>query len=285
MPSPPDQTIHPVWVVTGASSGIGQAIALEAVRSLNAIVFAIGRNEEALRSVAKAGCRIIHLDIASPAEASIAAVNDIVTSVGRIDVLVNAAGYLLEGSFEETSDEEAMDVFQTNFFGPLRLTRAVLPHMRRAGSGAIFNVAGIAAYSGSPNAGLYCATKAAITSLTEALQAETDALGVRVCLVQLGHFRTAFLTRGHRLRIVGHIDAYDGVLDPLRKAFNGLNGAQPGDPLKAARVLVGLAAGEARSIPFFLPLGPDVPLAMQRAYEARVEGYTRCERLTHSTNL
>lgn len=92
-----------VWIVTGASSGIGQAIALEASQSANAIVYAIGRDEEALKSLAReGGCRVITLDIADPAAEFTSVVNSIVASAGKVDVLVNAAGYLLEGAVEET---------------------------------------------------------------------------------------------------------------------------------------------------------------------------------------
>lgn len=97
-----DEVQRPVWVVTGASSGVGQAIALEAVQSLDAIVFAIGRTEEALKPAADAGCRAVPLNVAGPAEAVTASLNYVLASVGKIDVLVNAAGYLLEGAVEET---------------------------------------------------------------------------------------------------------------------------------------------------------------------------------------
>ncbi|KAI1762631.1 hypothetical protein GGR53DRAFT_532454 [Hypoxylon sp. FL1150] len=272
-----DEVQRPVWVVTGASSGVGQAIALEAVQSLNAIVFAVGRTEEALQPVADAGCRPVPLNVAGPAEDVTASLMAALSSVGKIDVLVNAAGYLLEGAVEETSDDEALDVFQTNFFGPLRLMRAVLPHMRRAGHGVILNVAGVDAYEGKPNAGVYGASKAALAAATEALQREADPLGVRVCLVQPGHFRTPFLARGHRLRAGETIPDYDAVLAPLRRGLNDLNGAQPGDPRRAARALVDLVArDDLRQIPFLVLLGSDAPAAADRA-RARLEQARRYE--------
>lgn len=157
--------------------------------------------------------------------------------------------------------------------------------MRRAGVGVVYNIAGIATYNGSANAGLYCASKSAISTLTEALQSETDPLGIRVCLVQLGHFRTPFLTRGHRRRVAGHIVDYDAVLNPYRTAFNNLNGVQPGDPEKAAQILVELAIGEIENIPPSLALGSDVPVAMQKSHEARLNLFKKYEPLTNSTDL
>ncbi|KAI8628355.1 hypothetical protein F5Y19DRAFT_149368 [Xylariaceae sp. FL1651] len=276
---------HSVWVVTGASSGIGQAIALEAIQCADITVIAIGRKQEGLKITAAAGCRTLSLDLTTSVEKCTQAIDSIVASCGKIDVLVNAAGYLLEGAVEETSDEESVDVFQTNFFGPLRLIRASLRHMRQAGSGVIFNVAGVATYNGSPNAGIYCASKAAMSSVTEALQRETDSLGIRVCLVQLGHFRTPFLRPGHRRRVVGHIEDYNEYLKPLRKKMNALNGTQPGDPELVGQILVELASDDIHGIPFFLALGSDVSGAMQKSYKARIQIINTCEHLTNSTDL
>ncbi|CAP61381.1 uncharacterized protein PODANS_4_230 [Podospora anserina S mat+] len=180
------------------------------------------------------------------------------------------------------SDAELEDIFLTNVFAPIRLARTVLPHMRRTGAGVIFNVAGIGGFSGSPNAGAYCSSKAALATFTEALQRETGPLGIRVCLVQLGHFRTAFLKAGHRLHTALRIVDYDPVLDPLRKAFNGLDGHQPGDPGKAARALVHIASLGADSIPTLLALGSDVVPAELSAHEAKRQAFLAHDTWTNS---
>ncbi|KAI0164504.1 hypothetical protein GGR52DRAFT_127343 [Hypoxylon sp. FL1284] len=286
-----DEVKRPVWVVTGASSGLGLAIAREAVESLNAIVFAVGRTEESLKPAADAGCRAVPLNVAGPAETVTTSINYVLSSVGKIDVLVNAAGYLLEGAVEETSDDEALDVFQTNFFGALRMVRAVLPHMRRAGRGVIFNMADAHGGREAANTGVYGAAKAALAAATEALQREADPLGVRVCLVQPGRFRTSLLARGHRLRVVDDIADYDLVLAPLRRQLNALNGAQPGDPRKAARALVGLlprpqqqasvaatvGSDDLRRVPFLLLLGSDASAAARASLDAHVESAVKFE--------
>ncbi|KAF4543307.1 Short-chain dehydrogenase/reductase SDR [Lasiodiplodia theobromae] len=256
---------RPVWVVTGASSGIGQAIALEAARF--ATVVAVGRSAARLEPVVRAGCRALELDVTSSSEQLAQAVAGIAEREGTIDVLVNAAGYLLEGAAEETSDHELQQLFDTIALGPLRLARSVLPLMRRARAGVIANVAGIGALRGSPNAGPYCAAKAALSTLTEAMHDELAPLGVRVCLVQLGHFRTNFLQPGHRRKVQAHISDYDAVLDPIRAAFDGLNGAQQGDPLKGAQAIVKVLAGP--EVPPLLAVGPDVPAAELRAHDQR----------------
>ncbi|KAK4196464.1 putative oxidoreductase [Triangularia verruculosa] len=274
---------QPVWLVTGASSGLGLAVAIEATKT--AAVFAIGRDQHGLEVAAKAGCRTVQLDLRASADHISAVLADVIKTVGRVDVLVNAAGYILEGAVEETSEQELEDVFTTNVFAPIRLARAVLPHMRQAGSGVIFNVAGIGGFSGSPNAGAYCSSKAALATLTEALQRETGPLGIRVCLVQLGHFRTSFLKAGHRVHTAHRIADYDPVLEPLRKAFNGLNGQQPGDPVKAARALVDVASWGIDKIPHLLALGPDVPAAELNAHEAKRQAMLAFEDITNSTDL
>jgi NAD(P)-dependent dehydrogenase (short-subunit alcohol dehydrogenase family) len=198
----------------------------------------------------------------------------------------------------KNSESETEYLLSTNLLGPLRMARAVLPEMRRRGRGVIVNVCGVATYRGSPNAGLYCASKAALSSLTESLQAETEPLGVRVCLAQLGHFRTSFLhtsssnnnTSGaHRQRIAKPIKDYDPVLAPLRKAFNSLNNAQPGDPIRAAKAIVQLAGvrddeGNAL-IPQFLPLGSDVIPAMVSAHEGRLKDADVWGDITRSVDM
>ncbi|KAK0702425.1 putative short chain type dehydrogenase [Apiosordaria backusii] len=281
--SAPTASSQPVWLVTGASSGLGLAVAIEAAKT--ATVVALGRDQHGLEVAAKAGCRTVQLDLRASADHISTVLADVVKTAGRVDVLVNAAGYILEGAVEETSEQELEDIFTTNVFAPIRLARAVLPHMRQRGSGVIFNVAGIGGFSGSPNAGAYCSSKAALATLTEALQRETGPLGVRVCLVQLGHFRTSFLKAGHRLHTSHHIADYDPVLEPLRKAFNGLNGQQPGDPVKAAKALVDIVGWGIDKIPMLLALGSDVPAAELSAHEAKRKAMLTHEKITNSTDL
>ncbi|KAK0669798.1 putative oxidoreductase [Cercophora samala] len=281
--SAPIASTRPVWLVSGASSGIGLEVAIQAAKT--ATVVAIGRDQHGLEAAANAGCRTVQLDLRASADHVSSVITHVIETAGRVDVLVNAAGYILEGAVEETSDAELEDIFTTNVFAPVRLARAVLPHMRRSGTGVIFNVAGIGGFSGSPNAGAYCSSKAALATLTEALQRETSPLGIRVCLVQLGHFKTAFLKAGHRLHTAHRIADYDPVLEPLRKAFNGLNGHQPGDPVKAAKVLVHIASLGADSIPTLLALGSDVIAAELSAHEAKRQLFLAHETWANSTDL
>lgn len=183
------------------------------------------------------------------------------------------------------SDEELLKVFNTNVFGPLRLIRAILPWMRSYGHGTIANICGIGGMNGAPNAGIYCSSKAAFASITEALQRETDGLGINVCLVQLGHFRTSFLQPGHRIKVENPIADYSPILAPIQKAFDGLNGNQQGDPSKAAAVIADALTSSKGSFPSLLPVGPDVPKAELQTHTARLDKMLECNIYTGITDI
>ena len=176
-------------------------------------------------------------------------------------------------------------VFEANTLGPLRLTRILLLYMRRARRGIIAHIAGIGGYSGAPNAGMFCSSKAAMAIALEALQHEVASFGIRVCLVQLGHFRTPFLSAGHRQKVSNHIPDYDPVLTPIRRVFDTFDGAQQGDPEKGARVIVEALTKEAKDVPFLLPVGPDVPKAESQAHQRRVEQMQAVQDWTSRTDL
>lgn len=181
------------------------------------------------------------------------------------------------------SDNELQHVFATHVFGPLRLVRAALPLMRRDHHGVIANVAGIGALRGAPNAGAYCSSKAALTTLTESLQQELAPLGIQVCLIQLGHFRTAFLQPNHRRKAKHTISDYETVLTPIRSAFNALDGAQQGSPFKAAEVIVKLLTRH--EVPPLLPVGPDVLTAELVAHEERRDRMLELSEVTSVTDI
>ncbi|KAJ5170454.1 short chain type dehydrogenase [Penicillium coprophilum] len=258
---------RPVWLVIGASSGIGQEIAMQA--QSHATVIAAGRDKSRLQTVATAGCQILELDLTSSSAVIQEALAPLILQHGFIDAIINVAGYLLEGAVEEASDEETQHIFETHVFGPLRLTRAILPSMRSAHKGTIAHVSGIGSLQGAANAGIFCASKAALSMAVEALQKEVDPLGIHVSLVQLGHFRTPFLSAGHRRKVAGHISDYDPVLNPIRAAFDSFDGSQQGDPVKGARVIVDAVARGDGTLPWLLPVGPDVPAAELQAHESR----------------
>src|ERR1700755_696194 len=182
-----------VWFITGASRGFGALIAEAALKDGDAVV-ATARDPSTVTARLGQHERLLatRLHVTNEAEAH-AAARAAVKKSGRIDVLVNNAGYGLLGAIEEASAAETERLFGTNVFGLLGVTRAVLPHMRRQRSGHIINVSSVGGYTGYPRWGVYGATKFAVEGLTEALAAEVAPLGIKVTVVEPGFFRTDFL--------------------------------------------------------------------------------------------
>ena len=180
-------------------------------------------------------------------------VADVVARYGRIDVLVNNAGRTQVGALEETTEQELRALFDLHFFGPAALTRAVLPHMRRQGSGAVVQMSSVGGQVTAPGFSAYCATKFALEGLTEALSQEVD-FGVRFLIVEPGAFRTGLFNPGAAHQSVPMAE-YAATVGPTRDYLAGGDGTQPGDPAKAARAI--LAALEAPSPPLRLVLGND----------------------------
>jgi NAD(P)-dependent dehydrogenase (short-subunit alcohol dehydrogenase family) len=178
----------PVVLVTGASSGIGQAVA-SAFAAKGFEVFGTSRNPQRTQPIP--GVELIPLDVTDAASVS-AAVATVVQRAGRIDVLVNNAGFGVLGAAEESSIEQAQELFDTNFFGLVRLTREVLPHLRAQGSGRIINIGSVLGFLPAPYGALYAASKHAVEGYSESLDHETREFGVRVSVVEPGYTNTSF---------------------------------------------------------------------------------------------
>jgi NAD(P)-dependent dehydrogenase (short-subunit alcohol dehydrogenase family) len=226
------------WLITGCSSGLGHSIALAAL-ARGDIVVATARDVSKLSSLSKQGALIRALDVTwSDAKLSTVIEDIVLHTNGHIDFLVNNAGYILTGGVEECSREEVEAIFSTNVFGQLNVMRAVLPIMRQQRAGAIANLGSIGGWNGTPGAGLYCATKACASLLSESLRAEVAHLGISVIAIEPGYTRTNFLAPGHRVRAEKVIEDLAKGIDSTITALNAYNGRQPGDPDKAARLIV-----------------------------------------------
>ncbi len=208
-------------LVVGASSGIGRACAVRLARR-GYRVFGTTRRppgevEATLRQELSDSDRLemIRMDVDDDGSVDVG-VRQVVERMGRIDGVVNCAGFGIGGSIEDTSDEEAKAIFETNFFGTLRVCRAVLPFMRKQGSGTIVNVSSIGGRIALPFQGLYSATKFAIEGLTESLRMELHRFGVRVVLVEPGDFATGFTDNRRPARAALDNEAY---VDAYRKAI------------------------------------------------------------------
>lgn len=243
----------PVWLITGCSTGFGRELATLLIER-GYRVAATARDPGKVADLVAgrdANALALKLDVDKPAEIA-AAVDAAKQKFGRIDVLVNNAGYGYLSAVEEGEDEDIRAMFETNVFGLAAMTRAVLPAMRAQGSGAIVNVSSQGGFIGFAGVGYYNATKFAVEGLSEALAKEVAPFGIRVLIVEPGPFRTDW--GGRSLKVPRTpIDVYAETAGARRNAIQSYSGAQPGDPVRAAEAIV--ATVESANPPLRLPLG------------------------------
>ncbi|MGR4865220.1 oxidoreductase [Caulobacter sp. LARHSG274] len=231
-----------IWFVTGAARGLGAEIAKAALAAGDRVVVT-GRRREALEATfGPDGDALLSLslDVTREADAQ-AAVEAALARFGRIDVLVNNAGYGNLGLFEETTDAEARAQYDTNVFGLYNVTRAVLPAMRGQRFGRIFNISSVGGLVGGESGSLYCATKFAVEGFSESIAREVAPFGIHVTIVEPGFFRTDFLDENSVRYGSRQIEDYAEVSAQMKAFWDARNHAQAGDPAKLGRVLVDLA--------------------------------------------
>lgn len=249
------------WFITGASSGFGLAFARQALERGDRVV-ATARNPARLAALAALAPErvLVHkLDVTRPEDATLAATAG-VERFGRIDVLVNNAGYGIVGAVEETPEAELRAQMETNFFGAVAVTKAVLPHMRAQRAGAIVNISSLGGQLSFGGFSAYSASKFALEGLSEALAQEVAPFGIKVLIVEPGAFRTEFAA-ADALKHMPVMDAYRDIVGATRDFAHGMDGTQAGDPAKAARAVV--AALEAERTPLRLQLGADAVSAVR----------------------
>jgi NAD(P)-dependent dehydrogenase (short-subunit alcohol dehydrogenase family) len=233
-----------IWMITGASRGFGVGIA-NAILAAGDNVIATARNINALDHLSNnPNAFAVALDVTDELQAK-KAVDAGLKQFGRIDVLVNNAGYGLLGAVEESSAQEVENIYRTNVFGLLNVTRAVLPSMRKQKSGHIINISSIGGYSSYPGWGVYSSTKFAVEGLTESLHDELAPLGIHATVVEPGFFRTDFLDSSSLIK----------TANVISDSMEGHNHQQPGDPSKLAQAILQLV--KAAEPPVRLPLGTD----------------------------
>jgi NAD(P)-dependent dehydrogenase (short-subunit alcohol dehydrogenase family) len=255
-----------VWFITGASRGIGALIVEAALADGNAVV-AAGRKVEAIveRLGNSPALLPAALDVTDEAQAK-AAVEAAVKKFGRVDVLINNAGFGLLGAVEESADKDVRRMYDTNVFGLLNVTRAVLPVMRANRAGHVINISSIGGYRGAAGFGVYSSTKFAVEGITEALRDELKPLGIHATVIEPGYFRTDFLDGSSLIVAPDVIDDYDATSGEVRRIATQMNHNQPGDPKKLAAAMVTLV--DAPNPPLRLPLGTDTlaAIAAKNAY-------------------
>ncbi|WP_271407548.1 oxidoreductase [Pseudomonas sp. Q1-7] len=247
------------WFITGASRGLGALIAAKALEEGDAVIATARKPEDVIARLGEhPNLLAVRLDVTREDEAH-AAVAAGIKRFGRLDILINNAGYGILGAVEETSAAEVERIYATNVFGLLNVTRAVLPHMRRQGSGHVINFSSLGGYQAYYGWGVYGSTKFAVEGLSEALHQELKPLGIKVTVVEPGFFRTDFLDDQSLVKTALELPDYDETVGAMRRFAEGANHAQPGDPSKFAGAIVQLV--NAAEAPQRLPLGSD---AVQR---------------------
>lgn len=273
-----------VWFITGASRGFGALIAQEALNAGDAVV-ATARNPDGL--AAKFGNHPnllpVALDVSNEAQAHAAAA-EAVKRFGTIDILLNNAGFGLLGAVEEATAEEIERLYATNVFGLLKVTRAVLPHMRRQRSGHVINISSIGGYASHAGWGVYCSTKFAVEALSEALAAELQPLGVKVTVAEPGFFRTDFLDESSLAVSPSSIADYkDTPAGAMRDFAAGHNHSQPGDPARLAKAMITLAHSE--HPPLRMPFGSDTVAVIEAKNKSVTEELAKWRDLAISTDF
>jgi len=233
-----------VWFITGAGRGMGADITKAALAAGHKVV-ATGRNTD---SVAKAlgedeNLLIVRLDVTKQADAD-AAVNAAVEKFGRIDVLVNNAANFIAGFFEELTQEEIGQQLQTSLIGPMIVTRAVLPIMRKQRSGHIISISSTAGLTSLEFCSAYSASKFGLEGFMQALQTEVSPFGINTTIVNPGFFRTELLTEQSTKYADNPIEDYSEKREQLMQFWKGANGQQPGNPAKLAQALITISNEE-----------------------------------------
>jgi NAD(P)-dependent dehydrogenase (short-subunit alcohol dehydrogenase family) len=267
-----------VWLVTGASAGFGREL-VEYLLAQGARVVATARKVEGLKELEARypeTALVAAMDVTDQQQVE-AAVGAAVERFGRLDVLVNNAGYGMAGAVEESAEGEYRPMFETNVFGLIQVTQAVLPQMRKQRSGHIVNLSSIGGLVASPGFGMYNATKFAVEGLSQSLAQEVAPLGIGVTIVEPGPFRTKFLARAGA-EAACRIAEYDQTAGRMRTYFTEQDGKQRGDPQKAVEAIV--KAVEAERPPLHLLLGASTVARVKGRVEALLKDVAEWEAVT-----
>jgi NAD(P)-dependent dehydrogenase (short-subunit alcohol dehydrogenase family) len=271
-----------VWLITGSSRGLGRALA-EAVLAAGHRLVATARNPEQLAElIGRHGDRVraVALDVTDE-QASIAAVQTAVNAFGRLDVLANNAGYGDLASIEDTSMKDFRAQIETNLFGVVHVTKAAIPVMRRQGSGHILQFSSVGGRLGPIGRGAYAAAKFGVEGFSEVLSREVGPLGIKVTIIEPGGFRTDFA--GTSTTIARDNPVYAATVGAAARFQRKYNGAQPGDPSKAAAAIIHVAGLD--EPPLRLLLGSDAVRAVGDAERARIEADRKWQALSMSTDF
>ncbi|KAK7219713.1 hypothetical protein V2G26_007716 [Clonostachys chloroleuca] len=274
-----------IWFITGGNSGFGLLLAQHALAKGDTVIATARSVAKFPKALQTSSAVLVQIEMtASEAEIS-SIIDNTVEKHGRIDVLVNNAGFGHMGAVEEISSQEVRYQFDVNFFGLYNFTRAVIPHMRKQGSGVIVQLSSGAGLLGGPGGAVYCASKFAVEGLTESMALELQPFGIRVHLVEPGIFRTDFLKPAAEGRNLGQ--KKEGYVD-IGSAMGAIHGSQPGNPqLGVERIYelvtgTGMAAGLQDQLR--MPMGSDCYGMLKKKVAMLSESIEKFEKITASTD-
>jgi NAD(P)-dependent dehydrogenase (short-subunit alcohol dehydrogenase family) len=259
-----------IFFITGISRGMGLQLTKTALKRDYAVI-GTTRDGTVKGIEPNKNLHIIKLDV-NDLEACRNAVNDAFKIYNRLDVIINNAGYGMMGYLEELTPQQIQNNFSTNVFGPITITQAALPYLRKQRSGYIINVSSILGVLASfPSASIYAATKFALTGLSEALSTELEQFNIQVTSIEPGFFRTDFLAKDQKIQEkfveTGILQDYDAK----RMDYNKFDKTQRGDPIRAAEIMIELSELEPLKRPIHLILGPD-------AYDMRIKSIAKIQK-------
>ncbi|NQD69458.1 SDR family NAD(P)-dependent oxidoreductase [Sphingobacterium shayense] len=271
-----------VWFITGASKGIGLALTKLALSQGNKVV-ATSRNVDALKNaINEQGSDFLPLEMDITSDLDVKnGVQKIIDRFGRIDVVVNNAGYSLVGSMEEMTDEEFRKTLDVNLFGTVNVLRNVMPSLRQQKAGHVINISSNAGYVGFANATSYNAAKFAVVGLSEALAEEVAPFGIKVTVIAPGQFRTNFMDKGSMTYAENRISAYG--LDEAEKMWTNYSGQQIGNPQKLVKILTEIV--ELENPPLRLLLGTDTFQLIKEHREKEAKEFEDWKSVTLSTDF
>ncbi|MBB6611886.1 SDR family NAD(P)-dependent oxidoreductase [Pontibacter sp. Tf4] len=272
-----------VWFITGVSGGFGRALAEEVARQGDKVIGTVRQHRqlEEFNAISPGNTFAYLMDVTN-ADGVKATVEAAIKHMGRIDVLVNNAGFGFLGAVEEATIADFREVMEANFFGALQVTKAVLPHMRERGSGHILQMSSAAGFRSTQGFGVYNACKFALEGMSEALALEVKPLGIHVIIVEPGPFRTNFA--GSSIRAAKQeLPAYEQTARVFKNTILGYAGQQEGDPVKAAQVIVQVVNAE--NPPLRLPLGSTAITAVRKKLEQVEQDVQAWESIASKTSF
>ncbi len=272
-----------VWFVTGASKGLGLSLVKKLLQNDYCVVATTRNTQSLIDEIGQVSETFLPLEVNLTDNTDVkSAVEKSIAYFGKIDVVINNAGYGQTGTLEELTDEEARKNFDVNVFGTLNVIRSVMPYLRKQKSGSIFNISSVGGFCGSfAGWGIYCSTKFAMAGFTEALAEEAKEFGIKVSVVYPGYFRTDFLNKGSLILPKQPNQDYKAARQSEQLHSNTINGNQPNDPEKAADVLIAISKEE--NPPVHLLLGKDAFEILQSKMDTITKDVEKWKSYTLST--